>query len=150
VKLRLTTQYAVSARGLPTPRHLRRWARAALRGLRRRGASVNVRIVGREESRTLNARYRRKNKPTNVLSFPFETPPGLKSDLLGDLVLCAPVVRREAREQAKPEMAHWAHLVVHGIMHLRGYGHDNDKQAAVMERRETRLLRDLGFPDPYA
>lgn len=134
----------------PSAAAIRRWARAALAGVRRRRLGVNVRIVGTGESRRLNARYRRRDRPTNVLSFPYEAPPGTKSDLLGDLVICAPVVRSEARAQGKPEAAHWAHMVVHGILHLRGYDHDNEDDATVMERREIRILRALGFPNPYA
>jgi probable rRNA maturation factor len=147
--LRVDIQVA-TATALPTRASLRRWARAALAGVRRRHVAVTLRIVGKRESARLNARYRRKDKPTNVLSFPFEPPPGTRSDLLGDIVICADVVRREARAQRKPERSHWAHMVVHGILHLRGFDHQNDKEAAVMESREARVLGDLGFPNPYA
>lgn len=150
MNVNLDLQYATGRAGLPSAAQLRRWARAALSGLRRRSVAVTLRVVGDAESRALNARYRGKRKPTNVLSFPFAPPRGVKSDLLGDLVICAPVVRREAHTQRKALDAHWAHMVVHGIMHLRGYDHDNDKDAAIMERRETRTLKALGYPDPYA
>jgi probable rRNA maturation factor len=146
---RISVQRAATV-AIPSTAAIRRWARAALSGVRQRRVAVNVRIVGAGESRRLNASYRRRDKATNVLSFPYEAPPGAKSDLLGDLVICAPVVKHEARAQGKTEKAHWAHMVVHGIMHLRGYDHDNDEDAAVMERREIRTLRTLGFPNPYA
>jgi len=150
MRLRLSVQLAVPRAGAPRPPAIRRWARAALRGLRRPRVALGVRIVGRRESARLNGAYRGKRGPTNVLSFPFEAPPGTKSDLLGDLVICADVVRREARTQRRPVQAHWAHMVVHGIMHLRGYDHANARDAATMERRETRILKTLGYPDPYA
>ena len=126
-----------------------RWACAALKGLRRRRAALGVRIVGATEAASLNSRFRHKHYPTNVLSFPFEAPPGVRSELLGDLVICAPVVRREARAQGKPLRAHWAHMIVHGILHLRGYDHGNRQDAAAMENREIRILKDLGFTNPY-
>ena len=147
---RVDIQVATAAATLPSHASLRRWARAALTGLRRRKVAVTLRIVGKQESARLNARYRRKDKPTNVLSFPFEPPPGARSDLLGDIVICADVVRREARAQGKVERSHWAHMVVHGILHLRGFDHQNNRDAAAMESREARVLGDLGFPNPYA
>jgi probable rRNA maturation factor len=149
MKLQLSVRYALARRGLPSAVTLKRYAHAALLGLRRRRAQVDVHIVGTRESARLNARYRSKAGATNVLSFPFLAPPGARSDLLGDVVICAPVVRREAREQGKSERAHWAHMVVHGILHLRGYEHDTDAQAATMERREAGALRALGFMNPY-
>jgi len=149
MKVRVSVQVATAISGLPSHATFGAWARAALAGLRRRSITVTVRIAGRKESATLNSRFRHKAGATNVLSFPFEALPGIRSDLLGDVVICADVVRREAREQGKPERAHWAHMVVHGIMHLRGYDHRNTKEAAVMEAREARVLRGLGFPNPY-
>lgn len=134
----------------PAAGDFRRWARAALAGWRRRSVAIGVRVVGTAESRALNRRYRGKDRPTNVLSFPFEAPPGTRTDVLGDLVICAPVVRREARAGRVDERAHWAHMVVHGILHLRGYDHGNEREAVMMEGRETRILRRLGFPSPYA
>ncbi|MGE5241978.1 MAG: rRNA maturation RNase YbeY [Bacteroidota bacterium] len=149
MKLTLSVQYAVAPEGVPAKPALARWARAAFRGWRRQRASVGVRIVGSRESAALNSRFRRRNHATNVLSFAFEAPPGTRSDHLGDLVICAPVVRSEAREQNKPARAHWAHMVVHGILHLRGYDHRKRRDAAVMENMEIRILKELGFANPY-
>ena len=149
MKLRLSVQYGVARAGLPADSALRRWARAALKGLRRRRVALGMRIVGNAESEALNGQFRRKSYPTNVLSFPFEAPPGTRSDILGDLVICAPVVRREAHTQRKPVKAHWAHMVVHGILHLRGYDHRKRQDAAVMEKMEIRLLKELGYANPY-
>jgi probable rRNA maturation factor len=149
MKLRLSLQYGTDRAGLPATSTIRRWARAALHGMIRSRLALGVRIVGAAESATLNRRFRRRRGPTNVLSFPFEPPSGLRSDLLGDLVICAPVVRREARQQQKPLRAHWAHMVVHGILHLRGYDHRKRHDATVMEKKEIRILRDLGFANPY-
>ena len=149
MKLHLSLQYGVARAGLPAATTFRRWARAALQGLKRERVALGVRIVGGAESAGLNRRFRGKPGPTNVLSFPFEAPAGTRSGWLGDLVICAPVVRREARAQRKPVRAHWAHMVVHGILHLRGYDHMNRHDAAVMEKREIRILEELGFANPY-
>ena len=149
MKLRLSVQYGVARAGLPADSSLRRWAHAALKGLRRRRVALGLRIVGDAESASLNGRFRRKSYPTNVLSFRFEAPPGTRSDILGDLVICAPVVQREARVQRKPVNAHWAHMLVHGILHLRGYDHRKRQDAAVMEKKEIRLLKELGYTNPY-
>ncbi len=140
-RLRMTVQYAVRSRGLPTRAQLRRWARAALE----HDARVTVRIVGGSEARTLNHHFRGKNHPTNVLTFVMREPPRLE----GDLALCAPVIAREARAQRKSTAAHYAHLVVHGVLHLQGYDHDRQREARAMERRETQIVKRLGFPDPY-
>jgi probable rRNA maturation factor len=148
MNLQLSVQYGAARAGLPAKSSLQRWANAALRGVGR-GVALGVRIVGAAESAELNRRFRRKHGPTNVLSFPFEAPSGTRSEVLGDLVICAPVVRREARAQRKPERAHWAHMVVHGILHLRGYDHLNRRDATVMEKREIRILKELGFANPY-
>ena len=112
-------------------------------------AELVVRIVDEAESQDLNQQYRGKTKPTNVLSFPFEAPPGFPCNHLGDLVICAPVVEREAREQGKSPEAHWAHMLVHGVLHLLGHDHQNDAEADEMEGLEVRILARLGFPDPY-
>jgi len=146
----LDVQIATKYSGVPPKATIGRWARAALKGLRRKKLALAVRIVDSHEGAALNWRYRHKKGPTNVLSFPFEPPAGVRSPVLGDLVICAPVVRREARARALPERAHWAHMVVHGILHLRGYDHENNKDAARMESRESRILKGLGFSDPYA
>jgi probable rRNA maturation factor len=149
-RLRLAVQYAVSARGLPTPALLRRWAKAALE----RDAVLALRLVGAAEGRRLNAQYRGKDYATNVLTFVYDgvgTNAATDADpLSGDLVLCVPVVRREAREQGKTLAQHCAHLVVHGMLHLQGYDHDRDRTARRMEARETALLATMGIPDPYA
>ncbi len=144
-------QLATDATHVPSPDRIRDWASAALE--ERNGAELTVRIVGETEGQTLNQRYRDQDRPTNVLSFPFELPEGvageLLGELLGDVVICAPVAEREAREQGKTPDAHWAHLVVHGVLHLLGYDHQEPDQAARMETRERAVLAGLGFPDPY-
>ncbi|HQW09790.1 MAG TPA: rRNA maturation RNase YbeY [Steroidobacteraceae bacterium] len=136
----------------PPAAAMSRWARAAL-GRRGAGRELAVRIVAPRESRRLNAAWRGKDKPTNVLSFPAAALPAGTTDTgvcpLGDLVICAAVVRGEAREQGKPLTAHWAHLVVHGALHLAGYDHVQAADAARMERREIAVLRGLGIPNPY-
>ena len=149
MKLQLNVQYGVTHADLPAKSTLRRWAQAALKGLRHRRAALGVRVVGARESAALNARFRHQRYPTNVLSFPFEAPPGPRSEILGDLVICAPVVRQEARRQNKIFRAHWAHMVVHGILHLRGYDHRNRRDATVMEKMEIRILKELGYANPY-
>ncbi len=149
MKLRLRVDYASRAPA-PSRAAIGRWARAALNGWRRPSVSLGVRVVNRAESARLNRRYRGRRKPTNVLAFPFAPPEGVHVDTLGDLVICAPVVNHEATDQGKETKAHWAHMVVHGILHLRGYDHHTRTEAVAMERRETAVLRRLGFPDPYS
>ena len=152
VKLKLHLQRASTASSLPAKADLKRWALAAL-GERPATPRVelSLRLVDEAESADLNQRYRGKAGPTNVLSFPFEPPPGIKGPrYLGDLVICVPVVVREAAEQVKAPEAHWAHLVVHGVLHLLGYDHLDEAEAQEMEALETRLLANLGFPPPYA
>jgi probable rRNA maturation factor len=144
----LTVEVSRSVNGwVPGRAELAAWARAAL-GRQARG-ELSVRIVGPRESRTLNARYRRRDKPTNVLSFPAAAARDLASQPLGDLVICPAVLRAEARAQGKSMRAHWAHLVVHGTLHLVGYDHERARDAARMERREIAVLRGLGFDNPY-
>jgi len=140
-KLELAVQYAIKARGLPSRAQVRRWARAALE----RDARVTVRVIGSGEARTLNRDFRGKDYATNVLSFVMRERPQLE----GDLALCAPVIAREARARRKSTAAHYAHLVVHGILHLQGYDHESGRAAHDMERRESRIMARLGFPDPY-
>lgn len=136
---------------LPPVESFERWVRAALTD--RVTGEIVVRVVNQVESQTLNRRYRGKDQPTNVLAFaaaPVQAP--LAVDELapiGDLVICAPVVRAEAKRQGVAEAAHWAHMVVHGCLHLLGFDHQTGDQASAMERRETALLEALGFPDPY-
>jgi probable rRNA maturation factor len=131
-KNKVAVQYAVPRRGVPGATFLRKWALAAS------STPVNLRIVGEPEGRRLNQTYRRKNRATNVLSFDS-----------GDIVLCHPVIRREARAQGKSLAAHYAHLVVHGALHLRGYAHEKKRDAARMEAREIRILRRGGLRNPY-
>jgi probable rRNA maturation factor len=132
----------------PGARALSAWARAAL-GPRPGEVEVAVRLVPAAESRRLNRQYRGKDKPTNVLSFPSRVPASVRPRPLGDIVICPAVLEREAREQGKPLRAHWAHLMVHGVLHLLGYDHENDRDARRMERREVAVLRRLGFANPY-
>ena len=133
----------------PSRRELARWAEAAL-GRRGRGCEIAVAMVGAPESRRLNARFRGHDRPTNVLSFPAPARRvGAGVRALGDLVICPRVLRAEALEQSKPLRAHWAHLVVHGTLHLAGYDHAREADARRMERREIAVLRGLGFANPY-
>ena len=146
----LAVGYAVPRAGLPAPASFRRWVEAALRGAKRRKpAELAIRIVGADEGRALNSDYRGKNYPTNVLSFPAELPPGVVLPLIGDLAICAPVVLREATEQGKLARDHWAHLTIHGVLHLLGYDHIEEGEAVAMEALETRILAGLGIADPY-
>ena len=148
----IEVQYAAARSGIPHAASLRTWARAALHSTRRAGRpSITLRIVGAAEGRKLNRQWRGKDKPTNVLSFPsgVMAMPGEDVVPLGDIVICAPVIRREAVEQGKASRAHWAHMVVHGVLHLLGYDHESGPDAAVMESLERRLLAAQGFPDPY-
>jgi probable rRNA maturation factor len=143
--------YGVPRKGLPSAQSFRRWVEAALAGAKRRKpAELAIRIVGTREGRTLNRDYRNKDYATNVLSFPVELPPGVSLPLIGDLAICAPVVAREAAEQGKPASHHWAHMTVHGVLHLLGYDHIDDQEAEAMEALETRILGKLGISDPYA
>ena len=116
---------------------------------RRKATELAIRIVGLEEGQALNRDYRGKDYPTNVLSFPAELPPGVALPLIGDLAICAPVVAREAAEQGKKPTQHWAHMTVHGVLHLLGYDHLEDAEAERMESLETRILASLGIADPY-
>lgn len=141
-------QYAAGRRGVPAPASFRRWIEASLGTLERTGG-LTLRVTDEAESAALNQAYRNKPGPTNVLSFPFDPLPGWSGRYLGDLVLCAPVVAREAQAQGKPLRAHWAHLSVHGSLHLLGYDHQNAADARRMESLEVRILQELGFDDPY-
>jgi probable rRNA maturation factor len=146
--LEVDVQIASEEDDLPDPECIRTWAEAAVANLRA-DTELTVRIVDETESAELNDRFRQKTGPTNVLSFPFESPPGVSVSLLGDVVICAPVVRREADAQSKSLNSHWAHMVVHGALHLLGYTHECDDDAEEMETMETRILGRLGFDDPY-
>ncbi len=147
-RLILEVQHASEVSDVPDEQALHAWALAALEDTPG-PVELVIRIVDEPESRMLNARYRGKNKPTNILSFPFEAPHGIEVNLMGDLVICAGVVARESREQHKPLDHHWAHMVVHGVLHLRGYNHLDDAQAGVMEALEKRILKGFGIADPY-
>lgn len=146
-RLNLSVQYACDAPDLPGRAEVRRWARAALDADGARGGQVTVRFVDADEGQSLNRDYRGKDYATNVLSFPYEIEPVV----CGDLVICAGVVAREAAEQGKPLAAHYAHLIVHGMLHLQGYDHEEDEaEARAMEDCERAVLAALGYPDPYA
>ena len=135
-------QYACNREGLPLRADFVRWARAALVG----GGEIAIRLVEADEGQALNKEYRGKDYATNVLSFPYDTEPVVS----GDLVICPSVVAREASEQNKPLAAHYAHLTVHGMLHLQGWDHENDDDAQAMETEETEILAAMGYPDPYA
>jgi len=149
MKLHLDVQYACKRRALPSPARIAKWARAALRGMRRKNVEMAVRIVNTAEGARLNKQFRGKRGATNVLSFPCTDRLGRRRGLLGDIVICAPLVAREASVQNKAETAHWAHMLVHAIMHLRGYDHLTRADAKIMEAKEIRVLEELRFPDPY-
>ncbi len=146
----IDVQFASDHRPLPGQQQLREWVAATLAFEGRSGARVCLRVVDEEEGRQLNARYRGIDRATNVLSFATD-PEGLPEEFsaLGDLLLCAPIVVRESRQQHKPVNDHWAHLVVHGVLHLLGYDHDSEDEAHAMEGREIDVLERLGIPNPY-
>ncbi|WCE04644.1 rRNA maturation RNase YbeY [Pseudoxanthomonas sp. JBR18] len=155
IHLQVAVSYALPRAGLPAAVSFRKWVAAALKG-RIREADLAIRIVDAKEGRSLNRHYRGKDYATNVLSFPGEMDPeiklpkGVTLPLLGDLVICAPVVAREARDQDKALAAHYAHLTVHGTLHLLGWDHEDDKEAEAMEQLEREILAELGIDDPYA
>ena len=141
----------VGWKGLPAARSFRHWNELALRGAKRRRASeLHVLITDSDSARALNRDYRGRDYATNVLSFPTELPPAMKSPLIGDLAICAAVVAREALAQGKSLRAHYAHMVIHGTLHLLGYDHIDEADAERMEALETRLLASIGITDPYA
>ena len=140
-------QRMVVSRLIPGDASLKKWARHALG--ERGDACLTIRVVDEAESADLNRRFRGKEGATNVLSFSADVPPEVGSTLLGDIVICAPVVAAEAVNQEKDLQAHWAHMVIHGTLHLIGFDHQCDTDALVMESHETKLLAGLGFPDPY-
>lgn len=140
--------YGISRKGLPAPQSFKRWAEAACQGRIKR-ADIAIRVVDEKEGCALNKHYRGKDYATNVLSFPADLPKGVTLPLLGDLVICAPVVAKEALEQQKSLAAHYAHLTIHGVLHLLGLDHDNDTEALVMEAIEREILADMGYSDPY-
>lgn len=164
MEVAVTVQYAIDTPELPNQQMLTHWVNSVfsdalsaplhspfLKRLRRqrRTWELTIRMVDETEARYLNETWRGHSYPTNVLSFPFESPPGVRVPLLGDLVICVPVVVREANEQQKSLSAHWAHLVIHGTLHLLGYDHLDDAQAQLMETLEIHILHSLGYPNPY-
>lgn len=152
--INLDFQVEFEAKDLPSFEQFNLWVETALDGIKQ-DADLSVVIVSPEESQSLNSEFRGKDKPTNVLSFPFEMPEELAglddamANLLGDLIICAPVVETEAKEQNKPLEHHWAHMVVHGCLHLCGYDHIKDDEAEIMEDLERKILQRLDIPDPY-
>ncbi len=144
----LDLQIATEALDLPSEADITRWVMAAV-GEAMDEAQLTVRIVDEAEIRELNTTYRGKDYATNVLSFPFEAPPGVDIPLLGDIIICAAVVAREAEEQGKLLESHWAHMVIHGTLHLLGYDHIEETDAEAMEGLEIKLLTDLGYANPY-
>jgi len=144
----LEIQRAIDAPDLPEDDAFRQWVEAALDG-RRDSAALTIRLVDAEEGRELNHAYRQKDYATNVLSFPLTLPEAVEIPYIGDLAICAPVVAREAREQGKPARAHWAHMTVHGVLHLLGFDHQNNAEAREMEGLERQIMATLGFADPY-
>ena len=148
VQLTVDVQYAVSADGIPGIASIRQWVMQALPA-GQAAAELTIRIVDEAEITSLNMQYRGKDGATNVLSFPYEPMEGVDTELLGDVVICAPVVASEAIAQGKPLEAHWAHLVIHGVLHLLGYDHKQQHDALRMESAESELLADLGYQNPY-
>jgi len=140
-------QRETSNSSVPSDQQFEKWATAALQG--HAESERVIRVVDQEESRRLNEQFANRNKATNVLSFPADLPPSIGLALLGDIVICAALVEREAEQQNKSIVAHWAHLTVHGILHLLGHDHQSDQEAANMEALETSLVQSFGFPDPY-
>ncbi len=132
----------------PTKSEIKEWVSATLNQQNTKGSLV-VRIVDEPEMTTLNSHYRKKEKPTNVLSFKCNLPPNLRGDILGDIVICASIVASEAIAQQKTSKAHWAHMVVHGVLHLLGFDHENEQDASTMENHEITILSELGFANPY-
>ena len=146
--IELDLQLACPADNIPDQAQFQLWVDQVL-GRFKQDFELTIRVVSSEESQQLNSQYRDKDNPTNVLSFPFEVPDGIELDLLGDLVICADVVADEAQAQNKTLIAHWAHMVTHGCLHLLGYDHINDNEAIEMESLETEILAELGFSNPY-
>ncbi|MEE8262412.1 MAG: rRNA maturation RNase YbeY [Gammaproteobacteria bacterium] len=148
MNVEVDVQYAVMADGVPSVSDIETWIGAVVRG-RRENVQLTVRIVDEEEGTALNERWRQARGPTNVLSFPSEGLEAIAPDLLGDVVICAPVVESEAQEQGKSLTAHWTHMVIHGTLHLLGFDHVDEDHAREMELLEARILKELGYSDPY-
>jgi len=148
--LKINLQLVIDDEKIPDETQLLQWANAAAAACQCSELELTIRVTDIEESAELNNRYRHKTGPTNVLSFPFEDPPGIETGILGDLVICAPVVQREADEQNKLLNEHWAHMLVHGVLHLCGYDHTDKSGTDEMESLETRIITGLDFPPPYS
>lgn len=148
---KMNIQIACQDARLPEQQQMAAWASIAMDAVGETGHNeITLRVVGEVESAELNQRYRKKSGATNVLSFPFDDPPGVATQILGDLVICAPVVEQQAVEQGKPLDDHWAHMIVHGVLHLRGYDHEQDAGAIEMEQLEKEILGQIGITDPYS
>lgn len=145
----LDLDIASKSTSIPSEQDFLYWVKTALQGHKQPSTEISIRIVDRDESQSLNHQYRGKNKPTNVLSFAADFPEGTDISFMGDLVICAPVVEQEAEEQNKTLSAHWAHMVIHGCLHLLGYDHVEEHEAEQMEKQESLYLAQLGFPCPY-
>jgi len=141
-------QVATTTTALPSSAQFQVWVDAALQG-QALDSELLIRLVDGDESAALNQQYRHKAGPTNILSFPFEAPPGIELAMLGDLVMCVPVIVQEALQQAKPVEHHWAHITVHGVLHLLGYDHIDDAEAEQMEALEIEILQQFNIPNPY-
>jgi probable rRNA maturation factor len=149
VSVNVSVEYATNCE-CPSTQAIESWMNAALTAIgRQTPATLALRIVDEDEMQAMNHRYRQKNTPTNVLSFPCQLPDNLKGDQLGDMLICAPVVQQEATAQHKSPQTHWAHMVVHGVLHLLGYDHTETAEAEQMEALEIDILKQLGFPNPY-
>ncbi|MDO8954752.1 MAG: rRNA maturation RNase YbeY [Gammaproteobacteria bacterium] len=146
---KITIQIASEAHAHPSSAQLRKWAKLVLQAEKADDKQITFRVADADEVQHLNLTYRHKDKPTNVLSFPMDAPPGVQFPMLGDIILCSEVINHEAKTQGKSTEAHWAHMVVHGILHLLGFDHIEDQDAELMEAREIMLLNQLGFSDPY-
>ncbi|TLY48015.1 MAG: rRNA maturation RNase YbeY [Gammaproteobacteria bacterium] len=146
-RIKITLQTIASNTYIPSRYFLQRWVNKALS--KQISNQVNIRLISKKESTELNSRYRHKKGPTNILSFPFEPPPGISSAFLGDLVVCAALVNQQAKQQGKTRLEHWAHLIIHGCLHLIGYDHIHEKDANKMEALEIQLLKELGYENPY-
>lgn len=148
MELALELQIHSQQEGIPDRQDFERWISTALQDYKTQ-AEVVVRIVDEQESEQLNSAYRQRSGATNVLSFPFEAPPQMEMDLLGDMVICAPVIAREAREQGKSLESHWAHMAVHSSLHLLGFDHQDEQEAVEMESLEKNILARMGYANPY-
>lgn len=148
MNINLIIQNPSKIKNIPTKKQFTAWIESAL-GSRHKKCEILIRIVDKKEITKINKTYRKKNKPTNIISFEFDPPPGVKTNFLGDLIICASVVRTEAKLQHKTMVSHWAHLTIHGTLHLLGYDHIDDTDAEEMENLEIKILKKLSFPNPY-